>query len=102
TGLYNTQGLERRARELASHVDRRGAALACVVLAPDATTDVDATIESLGRILRSVGRGSDTIGRVGRRALAGLAPYADAAAALGLAARLLETAAGQLGGGALG
>src|SRR5207253_889450 len=56
TGLYNTQGLERRARELASHVDRRGAALACVVLAPDATTDVDATIESLGRILRTVER----------------------------------------------
>src|SRR5207249_2217002 len=75
TGLYNTQGLERRARELASHVDRRGAALACVVLAPDATTDVDATIESLGRILRSVGRGSDTIGRVGRRELVVLAPY---------------------------
>src|SRR2546422_205144 len=102
TGLYNTQGLERRARELASHVDRRGAALACVVLAPDATTEVDATIESLGRILRSVGRGSDTIGRVGRRELAVLAPYTDAPAALRLAPRLLETAAELAGGGALG
>jgi len=102
TGLYNTQGLERRARELASHVDRRGAALACVVLAPDATTDVDATIESLGRILRSVGRGSDTIGRVGRRELAVLAPYTDAPAALRLAQRLLETAAELAGGDALG
>ena len=102
TGLYNTQGLERRARELASHVDRRGAALACVVLAPDATTDVDATIESLGRILRSVGRGSDTIGRVGRRELAVLAPYTDAPAALRLAQRLLETAAELASGDALG
>ena len=102
TGLYNTQGLERRARELASHVDRRGAALACVVLAPDATTDVDATIESLGRILRSVGRGSDTIGRVGRRELVVLAPYTDAPAALRLAQRLLETAAELAGGDALG
>jgi len=102
TGLYNTQGLERRARELASHVDRRRAALACVVLAPDATTDVDATIESLGRILRSVGRGSDTIGRVGRRELAVLAPYTDAPAALRLAQRLLETAGELAGGDALG
>jgi PleD family two-component response regulator len=103
TGLYNTQGLERRARELASHVDRRGAALACVVLAPDASTaGVDTTIESLGRILRSAGRGSDTIGRVGRRELAVLAPYTDAAAALRLAQRLLETAAELAGGEAPG
>src|SRR2546430_205221 len=102
TGLYNTQGLERRARELASHVDRRGAALACVVLAPDATTDVDATIESLGRIVRSVGRGSDTIGRVGRRELAVLAPYTDAPAPLRLAQRLLETAAELASGDAPG
>src|SRR3989441_2740910 len=101
TGLYNTQGLERRARELASHVDRRGAALACVVLAPDATTDVDATIESLGRILRSVGRGSDTIGRVGRLELAVLAPRTDAPAPLRLAQRLPETAAALGGGDAL-
>src|SRR5256885_5280956 len=94
TGLYNTQGLERRARELASHVDRRGAALACVVLAPDAATaGVEATIESLGRILRSAGRGSDTIGRVGRRELAVLAPYTNTPAALRLAQRLLETSA---------
>src|SRR3989475_2396563 len=102
TGLYNTQGLERRARELASHVDRRGAALACVVLAPDATTDVDATIESLGRILRSVGRGSDTIGRGGRRELAGLAPYTDAPAALRLAPRPPEAAPRLARGGAPG
>jgi len=103
TGLYNTQGLERRARELASHVDRRGAALACVVLAPEATPPgVDATIESLGRILRSAGRGSDTIGRVGRRELAVLAPYTDAPAALRLAQRLLQTAAELAGGEAHG
>ena len=102
TGLYNTRGLERRARELASHVDRRRAALACVVLAPDATTDVDATIESLGRILRSAGRGSDAIGRVGRRELAVVAPYVDDPAALRLAQRLLETATELAGGEALG
>src|SRR5438876_8008886 len=102
TGLYNTQGLERRARELASHVDRRGAALACVVLAPDATADVGGTIASPGRIVRSVGRGSDTIGRVGRRELAVLAPYTDAPAALRLAQRLLETTAELAGGDALG
>src|SRR5438876_4473947 len=103
TGLYNTQGLERRARELASHVDRRGAALACVVLAPDAApAGVDATIESLGRILRSAGRGSDTIGRVGRRELAVLAPYTNTPAALRLAQRLLETAAELAGGEAHG
>ena len=103
TGLYNIQGLERRARELASHVDRRGAALACVVLAPDAApAGVEATIESLGRILRSAGRGSDTIGRAGRRELAVLAPYTDAPAALRLAQRLLQTAAELAGGDAPG
>lgn len=97
TGLYNAQGLERRTRELASHVDRRGAALACVVFAPDATAPVEATVESLGRIFRSAGRVSDAIGRVGRRELAVLAPYTDAPAALLLAQRFLQTAA-ELGG----
>src|SRR5207244_1276865 len=63
---------------------------------------VDGTIESLGRIVRSAGRGSDTIGRVGRRELAVLAPYTNTPAALRLAQRLLETAAELAGGEAHG
>jgi len=80
TGLYNARGLERRARELAAQVDRRDASLACVVLASQANGA--ALVDSLARALRAAARAADTVGRLGPREFAVLAPDTDAAGAV--------------------
>ena len=86
TGLYNARGLARRARELAAQVDRRDASLACVALAsePNGSTLVD----SLARALRAAARTADTVGRLGPREFAVLAPDTDAIGAVRLFHRL--------------
>jgi len=86
TGLYNARGLERRARELAAQVDRRDASLACVVLAPE--PNGSASVDSLARALRTAARAADTVGRLGPREFAVLAPDTDAAGAVRLFHRL--------------
>lgn len=96
TGLYNLQGLARRAREMGSQAFRHGGALACVVFAPDAATDEDApevvlsAVERVGNALRSFGRVSDAIGRVGDTEFAVFAPDTDAEGAERLTRRLAE------------
>jgi PleD family two-component response regulator len=87
TGLYNTRGLERQARGLAAQVDRRDAWLACVVLAPEA--DAPTLVESLARTLRGAARTSDTVGRLGAREFAVLAPDTDGDGAVRLFERLV-------------
>ncbi|HEX4600980.1 MAG TPA: response regulator [Gemmatimonadales bacterium] len=94
TGLYNRQGLARRARELSSQAVRDHAAIACVVLAidpagagaaPGGATDV------VGRgvhVLQATARRSDVIGRLGSTEFAVLAPGTDASGARRLAERL--------------
>ncbi len=86
TGLYNARGLERRARELAAQVDRRDASLACVALASE--TNGSAAADSLARALRAAARAADTVGRLGPREFAVLAPDTDAAGAVRLFHRL--------------
>jgi PleD family two-component response regulator len=86
TGLYNARGLERRARELAAQVDRREASLACVALASE--TNGSALVDSLARALRGAARAADTVGRLGPREFAVLAPDTDAAGAVRLFHRL--------------
>lgn len=88
TGLYNTKGLERRAREMAADVDRHEGSLACVALAPD--TDGTAVNESLGRALRAAARSSDAVGRLGPREFAVLAPNTDADGAVQLFRRVVR------------
>ncbi|HVH69035.1 MAG TPA: response regulator [Gemmatimonadales bacterium] len=121
TGLYNARGLERRLEELAAHVDRQGAPLTCVVVAPadDSRTSrpalapsaargfehrggdgYDPQVESLGRMLRAAGRVSDAIGWASQRAFAVLAPETDAQGAVCLGERLaaaVRRLAGALG-----
>ncbi|HEV2749940.1 MAG TPA: response regulator [Gemmatimonadales bacterium] len=87
TGLYNARGLERRARELAAHMDRQQGSLACVALAADG--DGPALTESLGRTLRASARSSDAVGRLGPREFAVLAPDTDAEGAVQLFQRLV-------------
>jgi len=89
-----------RARDLASQADRRGAALACVVLAPAlegghaqrdraaAALQLDAAVDAVVHGLKQTGRSSDAIGRLGRTEFAVLAPDADARGARQLGTRL--------------
>ncbi|HYT81996.1 MAG TPA: response regulator [Gemmatimonadales bacterium] len=91
TGLYNRQGLARRARELGSQAFREHGALACVVLALDfALTDLpDAPAVAHGvQALKTVVRVSDVIGRLSPAEFAVLAPGTDASGARRLAERL--------------
>lgn len=94
TGLYNIRGLTQRAQELASHATRYGAALACVLLAPDpGPDDADSprgtvVIRRVARAMRAAGRLSDVMGRVGPGAFAVVAGDTDGVQARSLAHRL--------------
>jgi len=96
TGLYNMRGLSRRAREIGSEAYRRRHALTCVVFAPEgagldeaaagtAATELAAVV---GEALRSAGRSSDAIGRLGPLEFAVIAPATGPEAALKLVDRL--------------
>ena len=113
TGLYNFRGLEQRAQELRSQAYREESALACVVIAPllmggtsEAEMPLDekqvaAVVEHLGRALRSAGRLSDAIGRLGQSEFAVVAPKTDRSGATQLAERLaaaIRQANGENGG----
>jgi diguanylate cyclase (GGDEF)-like protein len=95
TGLYNRQGLARRARELGSEAVRNHSALACVVLALDlgaaglpAGDEADGTVGRGVHTLQSTARRSDVMGRLGPTEFAVLAPGTDASGARRLAERL--------------
>ena len=99
TGLYNMQGLARRARELGSQAFREHTALACVVIGPDVPdtadaatddSDLEAAIVRLAEALKQTGRVSDAIGRVGRAEFAVFAPGADEQGVRRLAQRVAE------------
>jgi PleD family two-component response regulator len=81
TGLYNARGMALRAREMLADAYRYRRPLACVVVAAtpapgDAPGEPlsDAAAVGLGRLLRSVGRDSDVIGRMCQTEFAVLAP----------------------------
>jgi diguanylate cyclase (GGDEF)-like protein len=97
TGLYNVRGLTRRAKEFASHAARTARALACVVLAPDPSSDDPAgalgeppapVVSLIARSLKAAGRRADAIGRLGGGAFAVVALDTDADQARQLADRL--------------
>lgn len=98
TGLYNMQGLARRGRELGAHAFRHHTALACVVFTPELRDDgqaasehaVEAIVTEVARTLKSSGRISDAIGRLGPTEFAVIAPETDAAGAVKLAERLAQ------------
>jgi len=99
TGLYNRQGLARRARELGSQAFREHGALACVVIAldiepPDPVAAQQQGGTSLGRYvqaIKSAARLSDVIGRLSATEFAVLAPGTDAGGARRLAERLASS-----------
>jgi diguanylate cyclase (GGDEF)-like protein len=98
TGLYNRQGLARRARELGSQAFREHGALACVVLAIDIEPSEPAAQQqggtTLGRYVQAIkaaARLSDVIGRLSATEFAVLAPGTDAGGARRLAERLASS-----------
>jgi PleD family two-component response regulator len=89
-GLYTTRGLALRAQELTLQAFHHGAALACVALGPvaDGTGDGAAAVQLVARVLRTSGRRSDAIGRIGPSEFAVVAPGTDGAGAVMLAQRV--------------
>ena len=97
TGLYNRNGLARRARELNSQAFRDHSALACVALALDVTDPsaadearIAAVIARCAQALSTRSRLSDVIGRLGPREFAVLAPATGPDGAVKLAHRMLQ------------
>lgn len=92
TGLYNSEGLRMRARELGADAMRRREPLAFVVFTPEtvaegeepATSDVQRVIDAC----RGAARGSDVIGRLSRTELACIAPSTDAQGAARMIGRI--------------
>jgi len=98
TGLYNRQGLARRARELGSQAFREHGPLACVVLAVDLEPkELTASAQGSGIVgrcvqaLKTAARLSDVIGRLSPTEFAVLAPGTDATGARRLAERLASS-----------
>jgi two-component system cell cycle response regulator len=97
TGLYNRQGMARRVQELGSYAFREHGSLACIVLALDLDPDVltvgstaaTAILKSV-QALKSAGRLSDVLGRLGPTEFAVIAPSTDPAGALRLAERMVR------------
>jgi len=101
TGLYNVRGLTRRAHELGSQAVRRGAALGCVLLAPDPSqhqpdrqSDDGTVLHRMAKVLKTTARPSDAVGRLGPHAFAIVAADADAGQARRLAERLADAILG--------
>ena len=84
TGLYTTEALGRRARELALQAFHHYAGFACVVLSPADERDAP----RVAARLRVAGRRSDAIGRLGPAEFGIVAPGTDAQGAVLLAERL--------------
>ncbi len=100
SGLYNPQGLARRARELGSQAFREHGPLACVAVALDLEQgeDAGAAEETDGaavvrcvNALKSSARLSDVVGRLSATEFAVLAPGTDAGGARRLAERLAQS-----------
>jgi GGDEF domain-containing protein len=97
TGLYSMRGLARRAREIGAEAYRMRVPLACVALAPvgslahpppghigeSARDETTQLIGHLGSVLKSSGRVSDAIGRLGSE-FAVVAPATDDAGVRGM------------------
>ena len=96
TGLYNMQGMVRRAREMSADAQRLHAAISCVAFTPVATAAsepapralTEIMIEHLGAIVRRTGRASDAIGRLGPTEFAIIAPATEESGAIRMMERI--------------
>jgi len=96
TGLYNMQGMLRRAREMSADAHRLHAPISCVAFTPVATATSDPAppalteimVEQLGAIVRRSGRASDAVGRLGPTEFAIIAPATEEPGAIRMMERI--------------
>jgi PleD family two-component response regulator len=91
SGLYNPEGLERRAAELAALATRQGLSLACAVFRPAGPLPGRGAADQLAMAFKVVGRASDAIGRTGQTEFAVFAPGTNTWAAARLVRRLSDS-----------
>jgi PleD family two-component response regulator len=97
SGLYNAQGFEQRADELAALTSRQGVQAACAVFRPAEDLATRATADRLGRAFKSVGRLSDAIGRTATSEFAVFAPATNDWAAARMVRRMRENVVQEVG-----
>ena len=100
SGLYTFRGLSRRAREIMSDAARRHTPVSCVAIGPmvahgalSATHELPVPARlatDIGRVVASVARGSDVVGRMGSAEFAILAPMTEVGGAMELVERLRD------------
>jgi PleD family two-component response regulator len=97
-GFYSVRGLALRAQELTLQAFHHAQALACVALAPVTSDGQNAgAVDLLANMLRTTGRRSDAVGRVGPGEFAVIAPGTDRAGVVKFAERLASAMAGDGG-----
>lgn len=103
SGLYTWRGLSRRAREVMSDAARRHTPVTCIAIAPmvarsgqPSSEDLPASARmatEIGRMVASVARGSDVVGRMGSAEFAILAPMTEMRGGVELVERLRDKVA---------
>ncbi len=97
TGVYNSRGLVRRAREIGAEALRQRHALACIAFAPQTSQAADEgferVAEHLGALIGRTARMSDAIGRLGASEFAIVAPSTESAGAVRLCERVQQALA---------
>jgi PleD family two-component response regulator len=93
SGLYNPEGLARRAGEQAALATRHGLALACAVFRPTGVLPHATAADRLALAFRAAGRTSDAIGRTGQTEFAVFAPGTNTWAAARLVRRMTDSVA---------
>ncbi|MEX2156195.1 MAG: hypothetical protein WD773_05090 [Gemmatimonadales bacterium] len=91
SGLYNPEGLERRAAELAAFAVRQGLGLACAVFRPARALPDNTAGDRMALAFKSAGRTSDAIGRTGPAEFAVFAPGTNTWAAARLVQRMTDS-----------
>jgi PleD family two-component response regulator len=95
-GFYTLRGLALRAQELTLQAFHHAEPVACLALAPVTADERNArAVDLVAEVLRSTGRRSDAIGRVGPGEFAIIAPGTDRVGAVLFAERLARAVAGQ-------
>ena len=89
SGLYNSEGIERRASELAAFTARQGMALACAVFQPADGVLTAGGADRLAQAFQRAGRVSDAVG-TGPAEFTVFAPATDETGAEGLVQRMSD------------
>src|SRR6267143_1091107 len=93
SGLYNDEGIARRAAELAAFTARQGLPLACAVFQPTDGALSAGAADRLAQAFRQAGRVSDAVGRTGPAEFTVFAPATDETGVEGLVQRIGDAVA---------